>query len=1167
MKKLKPMLVLSMLSAAFGLSAASGDVVTIPTPAGEYIDWNNAIMENCKVENNGGNVGSTGAGTKVVFNLQSATDGSYEVNISTGHKGTANLNLVITDAAGETVFTAVHQISNTGSWTPSVAGKFLTPQLPAGDYTLTMTPSDLEGSNYAGNWGNLALYDGNVDNTEHIPGVVTIAKASMVGGARNEGQNIGYIKDGCGSQNDITVDDAGVYSVTTEIARYGDGVATFTITDAITGALEAETKWTIPADQPGAYTPVTVNLEGNLNTGRKVFKLVFNASHGGFIANYKDFTFEKIAEQCAVFRGVEIEGKTVTAGDGYDWNCNLPVEFEDAATVIRPVANDAALITATAVDGDGNAVEVVKNSDGTFSVPTPAPSTETVVTFNVTATEGVLVFRESYTLRLYHIGDILLRSLTIDGVDAPSAMFEALNVPGESASYDLTDWVFTASPRIVAVFADGNSVVADGSIDGTDGVFTFTGVAGSKQKNYTVNISGFNIYTPDENDEFVKLVYDGSQVNNDVWSNGLYTIAPNGDGWGGKQFKFKNNTEITLTVPSNVIVKQLKFAQLKDNYKPGDVKYVKAGDATVYKPTAAHFGNGDGAEKDLLVNFDNFAAGTPVTFFFEEGSQPVAWFELYVQKESVTTAPVPVSTKMTPTANVNHSVVTLGFDREMKSGMATVNNTTVQGIVNGAEIRFNVWDLPFNETSVLTIPANGVEDVYGNKNAEPVAVSIVVGAPAEVPAFEPIVVTNVDEWKGALAAVAESNKTADAPRRMIFVRNGSYDFGSEEQNLGSTFNVSIVGESKEGVILHGNRTGISNPIISTRKATGTYFQDLTIRNDLDFGQETRVGVGVAFYGGTRDVLVNVALQSIQDTYVTGNQSYMLNCDIHGMVDYICGGGNHYFDHCTIHHDYAEGGYVTAPSTSANDKYGYVFGDCTIDGYGNYALGRPWQNEPRAYFLNTVMVAKASADGWGGMGTLPTHFYEFNSMDADGNAIDLSTRKNSPTSTNSYVPVLSAEEAAVLTARNVLCGTDSWDPAGESVQLDAPAGVAIKDGVLSWYPVEGATGYVIYKDGEYVAHVDGTTYNVEEAAAAPALRAEADPVYTVHSVNAMGAHGAGKAAVPGVLGIDEVNAAEAAVKVVYYNAMGQAVSADTKGVLIRVSTAADGSSVSEKILVK
>ncbi|WP_438638331.1 hypothetical protein [Muribaculum intestinale] len=116
----------------------------------------------------------------------------------------------------------------------------------------------------------------------------------------------------------------------------------------------------------------------------------------------------------------------------------------------------------------------------------------------------------------------------------------------------------------------------------------------------------------------------------------------------------------------------------------------------------------------------------------------------------------------------------------------------------------------------------------------------------------------------------QSNNTADAPRAVIFVKNGDYDFGSEEQTL-RAYNVSIVGESREGVILHGNPHRYLQPHHLYPQRTGTYFQDLTIRNDLDFGADKRQGVGAAFYGGNKDILSNVALQSIQDTYVTGSQ--------------------------------------------------------------------------------------------------------------------------------------------------------------------------------------------------------------------------------------------------------------------------------------------------------
>ncbi|MDE5923000.1 MAG: hypothetical protein K2G79_05870, partial [Muribaculum sp.] len=600
-KNLNSALTLSAIMAIGGLStaAATGDPVAIPTPAGTFIDWNNCDFNGTsgKVENNGDNIGSTGENTNVTFNLVSEAEGTYQFTIATGHKGTAYMDISISTAECDTLFKAVHKMENTGSWSPSTTSKFYTPVLPAGNYILTLKARDLEGSNYAGNWGRLALYSDDVDNSEHIPGTVTIAKSTLIGGARNEGQNIGYVKNGCGTSNEITVDQAGVYAMTLPVSRYGDGVLNVTVTNQ-SNVVEAETNWTLPAESPN-YTEHVINLEGELTTGRKVLKLVFNANHGGFIANYKDMVLEKIADHCATFRGVAIDGQDVTAGEGYDWNCNLPLDFA-ATTTVKTNANANAIITATAVDGDGNAVAVTNNGDGTFTLPTPAGSTQTIVTFNVAAEEGVLVFNDTYTLRLYRIGDIIVNSLTIDEVNAPAELLEALNASGTDITATLSDWIFTAEPTIVATFADNSKVTATGSVNGTEGTFTFKGEAGSKSKNYTINVAGFHIYNAAENDEMVKLVYDSSLNQADgSWSNGSYSLNPANDGWGGTQFKFKNNTEITLSVPTNVVIKQIKFTNLKDNYTPGTIGYVTSEGATVYLPTATYFRNGDGAEKNI----------------------------------------------------------------------------------------------------------------------------------------------------------------------------------------------------------------------------------------------------------------------------------------------------------------------------------------------------------------------------------------------------------------------------------------------------------------------------------------------------------------------------------------------------------------------------------------
>ena len=49
--------------------SAWGTTVSIPQTLGQYIDWNNATITNCKVENNGANIGSTDSKTVVTFTL------------------------------------------------------------------------------------------------------------------------------------------------------------------------------------------------------------------------------------------------------------------------------------------------------------------------------------------------------------------------------------------------------------------------------------------------------------------------------------------------------------------------------------------------------------------------------------------------------------------------------------------------------------------------------------------------------------------------------------------------------------------------------------------------------------------------------------------------------------------------------------------------------------------------------------------------------------------------------------------------------------------------------------------------------------------------------------------------------------------------------------------
>ena len=64
--------------------ATPGDLVTIPTTSGTYIDWNNAELTGANVENSGVNIGSTGISTVATFNIQNDTKQDYILTFATG---------------------------------------------------------------------------------------------------------------------------------------------------------------------------------------------------------------------------------------------------------------------------------------------------------------------------------------------------------------------------------------------------------------------------------------------------------------------------------------------------------------------------------------------------------------------------------------------------------------------------------------------------------------------------------------------------------------------------------------------------------------------------------------------------------------------------------------------------------------------------------------------------------------------------------------------------------------------------------------------------------------------------------------------------------------------------------------------------------------------------
>lgn len=1086
---------LPLLLALFAtVHAQAANEVTIPTTEGSYINWGDADLTKCNQENGGASVGSTHAGTVIVFNIKNTVAQDYMLSFLTGAKNlTAELGVTLADDA-KTYLDATAQVANTGSWTPSTQQAFVVKALPVGNYTLTIKVNSTT-SGYAGNYGNLAFTP--LTAVDQAPGEIDITKGSYNGPRVENNTNVGYVTNNGTASYTYYNNTAGSYKLVMDIARYNAGNLNVTIADMATGKVEVNQDFAITNDMPSGYTATEIPLSGSVSEGLKVMTLTFT-NGGGFIVNYKNVKLE-YAGTLAEITSVAIEGQQVTKGESSDWFCQLPIVSEATTTFTVQAYNGTPALTAA--DEDGNSVAVTDNADGSYTIPTPAAGKTTTVTLTISPVEGASAAKESYTFKIYHIPNVSITAISVGGSDEPS-LLQALNADGHSAT--LTGRVYTTLPQVEATLVDGSTVKATGTLSGSSASFAFKGTIGTVSEDYTLTVDGINIYTPTEADNTVDLKYSSAGVTGgSTWSDGLYTLATTRlDGWDGSSFKL-NGSDYTLSVPADVKVKQLIFKDFKSNYKPADgagVTTVTSEGATIYLPTKRDYKETEDSKYDLVVNLEGHQAGTPITFSLTGGGQPTAWLRLTTENVAVTTAPVLSASDVT--VNNNHAVVALTFDREMKPTTATAGTQQVTAEGGSTVLYFSLWNLDWNSTCTLTIAAGAAADSYGNTNTEPITVDVKVGAkPAVDKVAYDYVVATADEFKTALAAVNSSNKDAQAERKVIFMRNGDYDFGAEEQKL-QAYNVSIIGESRDGVLIHGTRDGITNPVLNISDRAGVYLQDVTVRNDKNYGMEDKGGVAVALSGGKKAVLKRVRLLSNQDTQVTGDRAYFEDCEIHGTVDFICGGGDNFYYNTALVLEDRNGNCVTAPATSTLTKWGYVFQHCTIkkmDGAtkvtdGSYNLGRPWQQEPRAYYLNTTMEVKPSDNGWAGMSNLPTHFYEFNSMDADGNAIDLSKRGNSSSSTNQYTPVLSAAEAEAFTVENVLGGTDSWLPT--ELTVTSPATTATAQGMtIGWQPVDEARTYVVFRDGEYVANVTTTSYTADEPG-----------TYTIRTANLAGGLG-------------------------------------------------------------
>lgn len=376
-------------------------------------------------------------------------------------------------------------------------------------------------------------------------------------------------------------------------------------------------------------------------------------------------------------------------------------------------------------------------------------------------------------------------------------------------------------------------------------------------------------------------------------------------------------------------------------------------------------------------------------------------------------------------------------------------------------------------------------------------------------------VVGVDgDFKQAIAA-ASAAVPSESNRFVIFFPDGEYDLTklTADRHGKTTFStsyVSLIGQTRDKAII-ANKTDTESightATLYFPKNYGMYMQDLTIQNKSTYCTSgTCREVTIQQNEGDKFIFKNVKLVSGQDTYYTKKgRTYWEGGEIQGTVDFICGGGDVFFEGTNLVMT-RNGGYITASQNPGT--YGYVFNNSKINVSngsfnGSFYLGRSW-GAAKVVFLNTTMYAQPTAEGWGpDMNSAPVVFGEYNSKNGNGGAVDVSRRKtyfnggkNSSTA-RTLKTVWDASDAAKYTLANVMGGSDNWEPNKLTQQVSAPK-ISQEGGDIVWADDENARCWAIFVNGKYKGSTATNSYPVDGIAAGSKV--------TVRAANSMGGLG-------------------------------------------------------------
>ncbi len=513
-----------------------------------------------------------------------------------------------------------------------------------------------------------------------------------------------------------------------------------------------------------------------------------------------------------------------------------------------------------------------------------------------------------------------------------------------------------------------------------------------------------------------------------------------------------------------------------------------------------------------------------------------------------TDAPVFISSvpaSESATATTTGSVI-LTFNEKLKagSGNITLGTKVLTGSYGSKTVSFVYEKLSYDTEYTFTVPAGALTDLFGNafagltfkfrtaKRTEPTK-----------KLFDAVVAKDGSgDYTSVLDAIAAAPSSRTQPW-LIYIKNGKYT-GHHDIPSTKPF-IHLIGQSRDNVIISDSRlSGGDNAYSVDLGATMTvnskdvYFENLTLENSIGYDNLTGPQA-LALYAKTdRFTTNNVWLRSYQDTYLSAytsmyDRQYLKNSKIEGAVDYIYGGGDVFFDKCTLTNNRNDGGYIVAPSHATGTLWGYVFSNCTIDASpriantGTNYFGRPWHNAPKTVFINTTLKTGIKPAGWYyKMNAIPAIFADYNTMDANGNPVDLSQRisdyeydvKDANGNVTSTVKgtaksSLTDAEAATYTYENVMLRSgDTWDPRLMTEAPENPSNVIANGASISWSSVPYSRLYIIFRDNSVLGFTTNTAYTDATAVSGQ------NYAYAVQAVGEYGALSSATIAASGVLPI-------------------------------------------------